>query len=42
MNLTVARKTFLRALIDGDFSNAGRIIRMVLGIQKSNLNMKKC
>jgi hypothetical protein len=34
MNMVVARKTFLRALLDGDFGNAGRILRMVLGAQR--------
>jgi hypothetical protein len=31
MNMIVARKTFFRALFDGDFTNAGRILRMVFG-----------
>jgi hypothetical protein len=31
MNMIVARKTFFRALFDGDFTNAKRILRMVLG-----------
>ncbi len=34
MNLIVARKTFIRALVDGDFSNAGRILRMVFGARR--------
>jgi len=41
MNYTVARKTFVRALLDGDLENAGRIVKMVLGIHRSNLENKR-